>query len=129
MDTCLFELPSHPFCDLAVRFLEYASHQLSRLPLIGKMITGICLDETELLGPRQMTSQCSINLSQILDPTPLADLEAFFDALQVYQAENFFTCGSSIESKNIRCLEIIVVNSALVKRLEQACQRSQHNPS
>jgi len=40
-----FELPSHPFCDLAVRFLEYASHQLSRLPLIGKMITGICLDD------------------------------------------------------------------------------------
>jgi hypothetical protein len=45
------------------------------------MITGICLHETELLGLRQMTSQCSINLSQIPDPTPLADIEAFFDAL------------------------------------------------
>ena len=69
-----------------------------------------------------MNSQGSVQLSQVFDPAPAADKQAFSKALQIDQAKNRFACGFSIGHQNIRGFEIIVVNPIFVKRPEQLRQ-------
>ncbi len=72
-----------------------------------------------------MNSQGSVQLSQVFDPSPAADKQAFSEALQINQAKDRFACGSSIRNQNIRGFEIIVVNAIFVKRAEQLRQAFQ----
>ena len=72
-----------------------------------------------------MNSQGSIQLSEILDPSPPADKPAFPEALQIDQTEDRFNYRPRINDKYIRSFEVVVVNSVFVKRAEQSRQASQ----
>ena len=73
-----------------------------------------------------MIAQGSIDLSQILDPAPPAEIVTLSHALKVYQVQDLFCCRSFIKRENIGCFQVIVLNFSLVQGLEQACQLCRH---
>jgi hypothetical protein len=109
-------VPQSFFYDLPAGFREDASDEISLPVSIVNSI--ICLDEKKPFCPAQVVSQSPIELSQILNSSTLADVKTLSETLQVDQAEHDFSRRSFIENENIRCFEVIVIDSLFMKRLE-----------
>jgi hypothetical protein len=111
-------VPRSFFYDLPAGFREDGSHEISLPVSIVNSIIVVCRDEKKPFCPAQVVSQSPIELSQILDSSTLADVKTLSETLQVDQAEHDFSRRSFIENENIRCFEVIVIDSLFMKRLE-----------